>query len=253
MKALGVVCLAALNPWLLRGQSGDSEIVTDRPDITESAIVVPAASLQFENGVTWTAVHGSQTIDLSESLVRLGIFRKTEVRLGAPNFSRALFGIGESGFGDLSLGLKQQLGPLPGGVDLSVIAAVSLPSGRRGISSGGFDPFIKLPWSKELPGGWSFGGMQSLFWNTDNGTRNNVWEPTFYLERQITKPLDAFAEYAADYAQRVESKHVVHFGAAFKLNPANQLDLHFGFGLNHATPSRFFAVGYSFRIDRLWK
>jgi hypothetical protein len=134
-----------------------------------------------------------------------------------------------------------------------VIAAVSAPSGRHGLSSGGFDPFIKVPWSKELRGGWSFGGMQSLFWNTDNGTRNDVWEPTFFLERRITKSLDAFAEYAADYALRGKSKQVAHFGAAFRVNPANQVDLHFGLGLNHATPGHFFAMGYSFRIDRLWK
>ena len=30
--------------------TGDNAIVTDRPDITESAIVVPTASLQAENG-----------------------------------------------------------------------------------------------------------------------------------------------------------------------------------------------------------
>src|SRR5579863_1282348 len=32
----------------------DPEIVTDRPDITESSVVVPKGSLQFENGLTWT-------------------------------------------------------------------------------------------------------------------------------------------------------------------------------------------------------
>ncbi len=34
--------------------TGDNEIVTDRPDITESAIVVPTASLRAENGAAWT-------------------------------------------------------------------------------------------------------------------------------------------------------------------------------------------------------
>jgi hypothetical protein len=35
--------------------TSDPEIVTDRPDITESAIVVPKGSLQFESGLTWTS------------------------------------------------------------------------------------------------------------------------------------------------------------------------------------------------------
>jgi hypothetical protein len=90
MKALAVVCLMALNPWPLRRQSGDSGIVTDRPDITESAIVVPVASIQFENDLTWTAMHGAETVDLSESLVRLGFFAErkcgSELRTLAAHF-----------------------------------------------------------------------------------------------------------------------------------------------------------------------
>ena len=38
--------------------TSDPEIVTDRPDITESAIVVPKGSLQFESGLTWTSDDG---------------------------------------------------------------------------------------------------------------------------------------------------------------------------------------------------
>lgn len=83
-----------------------------------------------------------------------------------------------------------------------MILAVSLPVGASRISSRGYDPLIKLRWSKELKGGWSIGGMQSLFSNTDGGTRNVVWKPTFYIETEITKPWQAFAEYAGDFAQR---------------------------------------------------
>jgi hypothetical protein len=211
------------------GRYARREIATDRPDITESAIAVPVGSLQFENGFTWTSEHGKQSVDLSESLLRFGIFGRTELRLVLPNYSG---GVGArslgSGFEDLAFGLKQQLGPLPGGVDLSVIVALSFPSGGRDVSSGGYDPFVKFPWSKELEYGWSLGGMQSLFWNTDDGKRSRVWEPTFYVEKQITKPLDAFIEYAADYAQRSESKQVAHFGTALKLNATSQVDFHFG-------------------------
>jgi hypothetical protein len=230
---------------------GSSEIVTDRPDVTESSIVVPVASLQFENGFTWTSDHGTQSADLPETLVRLGILAKTEFRLVVPNYVQE--SSSASGFGDLAIGLKQQLGPLPGGIDLSVIAAVSLPTGSRGLTSGGYDPFVKFPWSKDLASGWSMGGMQSLFWNTDDRRRNGVWEPTFYLEKQITEPLDAFMEYAGDYAHRGGPKQLLHFGAAYKLNALNQVDFHFGFGLSHATPNHFFAVGYSVRFDKLWR
>ena len=79
---------------------------------------------------------------------------------------------------------------------------------------------------------WSIGGMQSLFSYKENGKRNLVWEPTFYLQKQITKPWDVFAEYASDFAQRGGSKEVVHFGTAYKITSTNQVDFHVGYGLS---------------------
>ena len=38
--------------------STNSEIVTDRPDVTESSIVIPKETFQMENGLTWTTDHG---------------------------------------------------------------------------------------------------------------------------------------------------------------------------------------------------
>lgn len=233
--------------------AADPEIVADRPDVTESSIVVPAASLQFENGFAWTDDHGTRAADFSQTLMRLGLLARTEFRLVVPNYFYSAGPIPrEAGFGDIAIGMKQQLGPLPGGIDLSVIIAVSVPTGASAVSTGGYDPLVKFPWSKELVQGWSIGGMQSLFWNTDGDRRNGVWEPTFYLEKQITARLDAFIEYAGDYAQRGVAKHLAHVGAAYRLNNTNMIDCHFGFGLNHATPEHFFAVGYSVRFDHLW-
>jgi hypothetical protein len=250
-----VLLLSLILFWPLDAQNvAQPDIVTDRPDITESGVVVPRAALQIENGLTWTLDHGTQAVDLSESLIRFGILDKTELRFGVPNYSDRIVGMGlGSGFGDFSFGVKQQLGPLPGDVDLSVIVAVSFPTGRSGVTSGGYDPFIKVPWSKELEHGWSVGGQQSLFWQTEAGRRNGFWEPTFYLERQLTKPWDAFVEYAGDYFQRGESKQILHFGTAYKITPVHQVDFHLGFGLNDATPAHFFAVGYAFRFDYLRK
>ena len=231
----------------------DSDIVTDRPDVTESSIVVPKGSLQIENGITWTSNHGSQTVDLAESLIRFGLAPHTEFRIVAPNYLGGISASSTTGFGDIAFGIKQQLGPLPGGLDLSVILGVSLPTGAARVSSHGFDPFIKLPWSKELKGRWSIGGMQSLFSNTDGAKRNGVWEPTFYIEREIAKRWQAFAEYAGDFAQRGGPREMAHFGAAYRFTARQQVDFHFGFGVSRSAPSHFLAVGYSLRLDRLWR
>ena len=142
-------------------QSDAEEITTDRPDITESAIVVPKSSLQAENGLTWTKGRGDALV-LCQTLLRLGVTDRTELRLFLPSyvqsFSRAT---GSSGLTDISIGFKQQVGPLPGGLDLSLIVATSAPSGSSDKTTHRLDPFLKIPWSRELGNGWSVGGMAS--------------------------------------------------------------------------------------------
>src|ERR1700739_1774668 len=95
------------------GANAQSPIETDRPQITSSSIVVPCGSLQSENGFLETSNGGQRSFDFPETSVRFGIANKTELRFGAPDY----FNNGETasgfanGFGDLSLGFKQQLGP----------------------------------------------------------------------------------------------------------------------------------------------
>ena len=226
-------------------------IVTDRPDVTESSIVVPKGSLQLENGVTWTTDQGNQSVDYSETLVRFGVSTRTELRLVIPNYLKDVTGSNASGFDDIAVGVKQQLGPLWGHFDLAVIAALSLPTGADRISSHGFDPFIKLPWSMDFAKGWSVGGMQSFFWNTNAGRRNLVWEPTLMVEKEISDPWSVFVEYVGDFALKGSSKQIAHFGTTYRITPKQQVDFHFGFGVAHAPPDHFLAVGYSIRLDGL--
>ena len=234
-------------------KTSDVDIVTDRPDVTDSSIVVPKGSFQLENGFTWTRDQGDTSVDFTETLMRVGVSERTEVRLVVPNYEAGISGSpGRSGFSDIAVGVKQQLGPLPGQFDLSVIATLSLPTGAERISSHGFDPFIKFPWSKEIAKSWTIGGMQSFFWNTQGGRRNPTWETTFTAEREITKVLSAFAEYAGDFARHGGSQQIAHVGAAYRLTPKQQIDFHFGFGLSPAAPNRFFAFGYSIRLDDLF-
>jgi hypothetical protein len=150
------------------GANARSPIVTDQPQITSSSIVVPCGSLQFENGFQETGTGGQQTFDFPEASVRLGIVSKTELRFGVPDYffnSYAAPAFG-NGFGDLSLGFKQQLGPTRGGFDLSLIPSVSFPTGAKLISSHGYDPTVQLPWSRSLTKNWIVAGMFSIMWPT---------------------------------------------------------------------------------------
>jgi hypothetical protein len=39
------------------------EIATDRPDVTNSSVVVPRGTFQGENGINWTRQRGSNVVD----------------------------------------------------------------------------------------------------------------------------------------------------------------------------------------------
>jgi len=125
--------------------SPESEIVTDRPDITESSIVIPTGSVQAENGLTWTAEHSKRTADAPQSLLRVGVAAAPRCGSGFPDY---VYSLGQtpprSGFRNVSVGVKQQLGPLPGAFDLSVISASPSPWSPLPIQPG-VDPEVKVP------------------------------------------------------------------------------------------------------------
>ena len=250
--SLLVFLLAGVAP--LRGQDQSASVVspstiaTDRPAVTNSSVVVPAGSLQLENGFLETDSQGQSIIDGPETLVRFGVASRTELRFTAPDYYQNLNSTGGlgSGFSDFAVGVKEQLGPTLGGFDVSAILFLSFPTGAHTVSSGGYDGGVQLPWSRSLTAKWTAAGMFSLYWPTQGRTRNVTGQSTFELDRQLTGPWDVFVEYAGSFPERGGPQHLLHFGTALKLAKRHQLDFHVGVGLSSAAADHFIGVGYSF-------
>ena len=234
----------------LQGQTvADSEpfISTDRPSVANSSTVVPKGDLQLENGLLMTNIQGQYILDLPESALRFGLLKKTELRLSIPDYFYTLSSetAAASGFGDITIGVKQQVGPTGGNLNLSVILFLSLPRGAHSVSSHGYDPGLQLPWARPLSENWTAGGQVATYWPTQGGKRNFTGEATFLLDRQLTKLWDAFIEYAGDFPQRGGSHQLLHFGSAYKLAPRHQIDFQVATGLSRAAPDMFIGIGYS--------
>jgi hypothetical protein len=228
-------------------------IATDRPAITNSSVVVPAGSFQMENGFLESSGQGQSIVDGPETLVRFGVATRTELRFTVPDYFYNLNVTGSpgSGFGDFAVGVKQQLGPTPGGFDVSAILFLSFPTGARTVSSGGYDGGLQVPWSRPLSARWTTAGMFSLYWPTQGGVRNLTGESTFVLDRQVTGPWDVFVEYAGRFPECGGPQHLVHFGTALKIAKRHQIDFHVGVGLSSAAVDHFIGFGYSFRFQAL--
>ena len=218
----------------------------DRPTVAESSMVVPKGTLLSENGLQLTDTAGAYVLDLPESSVRYGLLEKTELRLTVPDYFYSLPGnASPSGFGDMAIGVKQQLGPVRG-IDVSLVAYLTLPTGAEAISSHGYDPALQLPWSRSLSALWTVGGQFATYWPTVSGTHNFTGEATVYLDRQLRAPWDVFLEYVGDFPERGGSSELLHVGTTYKLTPLEQLDCHAAVGLTQAAPTWYIGFGYSY-------
>ena len=230
-----------------------ADIATDRPDVTNSSLVVPTGSLQIENGVNVTARDGTRTLDGTNSRLRVGLAPCVELLVDLPTYFAAVRGQASSGFSNVTPAVKWQLGPLPGEIDLSATAGVGLPTGTTRITGLGAQPYLQFPWSRELGGGWGISGMVTAFFRPSEPGSKLVTEPTFVIEKKVSDRAAVFAEYVGDYPSHAGSSQLLNTGGAYRLTPTQQVDFHLAFGLNRNAPDYIFGIGYSFRFDGLFR
>jgi hypothetical protein len=228
------------------------DIVTDRPSVTNSSVVVPAGSLQMENGINWTAHPGQDALDGPNTRLRFGLGGCTEMLVDTPDYAGGVSGHGPSGFSDVAPAIKHQLTGLPLGLNASLTAGLAFPTGARLISGTGYNPYLQLPWTKDLGDGWTAGGMFSSTWLTGQPQSTTVFQPSVLIDRQIGEHADVFAEYIGDYLTRGLPAQAMNFGGSYRLTQTQQIDFHAGFGMNRNSPDYFVGVGYSLRFDHLW-
>lgn len=231
----------------------EDEIVADRPDVTNSSLVVPAGSFQSENGINLTARDGGRTFDGTNSRWRLGIAPCLEVLVDLPTYFANIRAPGSSGFSDVAPAMKWQISPVPGKVDLSMTAGVSLPTGAAEIAGRGTQPYLQFPWSWELRDGWGLSGMFTEFFRPADFTSKRITETTFVIEKKLTERMSLFTEYVGDYPEGASPRQLLNSGGIYHLTPTQQLDFHFAVGLNHNAPTCIVGVGYSFRVDGLFR
>src|ERR1700681_190332 len=228
------------------------EISTDRPDVTNSSLVVPAGSLQIENGINSSARDGGRFVDGTNTRLRAGIANCLEVLVDVPTYFANVRGPEGSGFSDVAPALKWQISPIPGKVDLSAVFGVALPTGSAGIAGRGAQPYLQFPWSWELQGGWGLSGMFTEFIRPSDPTSKLITETTFVIERKMTERASLFVEYVGDYPQNGSPAQLLNSGGLYRLSPNQQVDFHIALGLNHNAPRYIVGIGYSVRFDELF-
>ena len=246
-----LLALGTAPAWADSCPSQRDEIATDRPDVTNSSLVVPVGTFQSESGVNFSARNGGRTLDGTNTRWRLGVAPCLELLADLPTYVWNLRAPGSSGSTDLAPAIKWQVSPVPGKFDLSVVVGVALPTGAADVAGRGAQPYLQSPWSLELKDGWGLSGMFTEFFRPAEPTTKRVTETTFAIEKKLTETFSLFTEYVGDYPEHAGPSQLINSGGLYRLSRTQQVDFHVAFGLNHNSPAYVVGVGYSFRLDGL--
>lgn len=271
------LCVSAVVPAFGQGEP----LITDRPNQTQSAAIVPPQHVQLEVGWTFsqTGTLNFRTREhaLLGALARVGVGERLEARVEfagwmfqantpptGPSFDR-------SGAGDIDVGFKLKLadGKL-GGPAVAVIGTVRLPTGEAGFQRLRTDPAVRLAFANELGDGVGIGYNVGVEFNTecDPFVADACGETTFIdyvytvaFRFSVSEGLGAFAELfgTVEFNDGRTSAHALNGGFTYLLLDNLQLDASGGIGLKRgqsdstgydAAGDWFVGAGVSVRLPK---
>jgi hypothetical protein len=251
-----VVCLLVFS-LVLNAQEGEvPALITDRPDLTESANIVPKGALQIETGFVF---EGDKSRDLKESnfsmfttLLRYGVNEYFELRLGSSLNMKTTEVGGESasifGVNYVDVGMKFNMvegdGLKP---QIAFLTMVIIPkSGEEEYSPEYLTPSLALAFSQGLSKKFSLGYNIGAVWN--GLTAKPAAKYSVALAYSLAEKLGSFVEIYGYFPQDEQGVNIFDFGFTYLLRPNLQLDASAGFGLSEVSPDYFVNAGISWRI-----
>jgi len=230
------------------------QIVTDRPDQTESSSTVVQGSIQIEMGIITQTVEDNRIKQFSgpSTLIRYGISDKVELRIfnQYESYKLELEGGSEntSGWSDLEVGMKIQLFKREGiNTEIAFLSHLILPIANDELSNGNLGTINKLSISHNLS------KIFSLGYNVGYDYVNNLNSLTYSaaLGFSISKKLGGYLEPFGIYSEGGSYKSFFDIGLTYLILENFQLDISYGLGLNN--DMYYFSTGLSWNIPRLNK
>ena len=251
VRALLFVLVAQVGTGIASAQS--AEMVTDRPDQTESATVVPRGLVQVETGYLFARDGGMDGYAVPGTLARIGLGGRTELRIGHAGI---VGGAGRRGAGDSELGAKINLIERADGwrPELALLGGLSLPTGDHGLSSDGTDPLFLFAFAHEFRPGLSLGYNGGTAWESSAAQQDRDVFIVYSLALgvRLTDRLGTFLELFGDrqVTGPLATSASMDGGLTLLLTDIVQLDVYVGSGLRGPTSDLFAGTGLSFRLPR---
>lgn len=222
--------------------TAQEDLVTDRPDQTESAVTIEPGKVQIETGVLFTQEEArGRTFEITETLgtlVRVGLRNALELRIGFDGFISVP---GRDGFGDASLGAKVMLAEETANrPQVAVLVETSIPVGESGFTSDDYAPAARLALSKDFTESLSVGFNVGAEFPKDD-------EILFYTLAAGVGFDDRNGAFFEIFGNS-ESSHSFDAGWTYLARLNLQFDVAGGLGISDEAPDWFVGVGLSVRL-----
>lgn len=248
---------------LFRPVPGDSlrEMETDRPDVTESPQTVDAGHFQFETDLVRFQRENRNAGRSDEYLfnlanIKLGLTNSTAIQLTFESFvvkkdfnNESSFDR-NSGFGDLTLRLKQNLlGNDKGKFAIALLPYLKFPTSGADKESQ-YEGGIIIPMSIKFGNDWKLGFQveaDRLQDEEGSGHHDQILQ-TLTVSHPLTKKLDGIVE--TYYTYEFKDNHLKNFLNAalqYELSKDLLIDGGLNYGVQHGARKSYF-VGLSFRL-----
>jgi hypothetical protein len=226
------------------------ELITDRPDQTESALTVPLHSLQVETGFHYETIKENgfriEQYSIAGTLFRYGIEDNLEIRFGSGYFINKSSETTHN-FDDLLAGIKinflrEESAPLDLGVMAHLIVPV-FPLFRMRLLA----PELIISGSRSLSDKISIGVNLG-------GSYNSQWTEINYLYTTVigyslTQKSGIFIEAYGYLSPKVNPSHYYDGGFTYSLSDFLQLDISGGKNISGIDSNWFISTGVSFRLN----
>lgn len=222
-----------------------AQIVTDRPDQTESSATVGRGNLQIESGVVseWEGDTSSREILAPTSLFRYGLVDNLEFRLLTQFEINKVGNTTGMGMTDTELGFKWQVFS-KNGTEIALLSHLVLPTGTATPYKGGnFGTINKVSISHEISDVFSIGHNVGYdYMKGDTGVNGNL---TYSLAFGIgvNDKVAFFVEPYGAFENFDEFKVNFDAGMTYLATDNLQFDFSFGTGLTHRY--NFISAGFS--------
>lgn len=253
MKKISLTIIGFVMALMAYAQEISKELVTDRPDQTESSATVPKHSIQIESGFIYEydKMNGMATkyYGINSTLLRYGLLDNLELRIGT-GYSNVKNEASIKGFEPLYLGAKVFITKEKSWVpELAILANIVAP----GFAEKAFKPQymgsgIRFAASHTLTDFLSLGYNLGAKWDGDNPFATGIYSLVFGFS--LTEKFSAFIESYGYLPQANKPDHRADAGFTYLVTSNFQLDCSGGIGLMEHSPDYFINFGFSWRLPR---